>query len=112
MFKGFLFGKKDFAEVERAEQAAEEKTEQKPTRAILNGLLYDTSKAKKILEYYDPVGNGSYWSYKTLYITENGRFFCKNSFGDLKKLNDDDAKSILSKYPDKYQEIFGKVEEA
>ena len=53
-----------------------------------------------------------YWINKTIYMTSNKRFFYTDNLGTLKKLSDDEAKTILSKHPGKYQEIFGKVEEA
>lgn len=102
-----------YEKLEKAESEIEEpvKAEQ-PISAVINGLLYDTSKATKILEYYDVIGCGTYWINKTLYITNSKRFFYTDNWGTLRKLSDDEAKTILSKYPDKYQEIFGKVEEA
>ena len=102
-----------YEKLEKAESEIEEpvKAEQ-PISAVIDGLLYDTSKATKILEYYDVIGCGTYWINKTLYITNSKRFFYTDNWGTLRKLSDDEAKTILSKYPDKYQEIFGKVEEA
>lgn len=100
-------------QLEKAEsQTKESAKEDHPIVAIIDGLLYDTSKATKILEYYDVIGCGTYWINKTLYITNSKRFFYTDNWGTLRKLSDDEAKTILSKYPDKYQEIFGKVEEA
>lgn len=102
-----------YEQLEKAEPETKEpvKTE-KPITAVIDGLLYDASKATKILEYYDVIGCGTYWINKTLYITNSKRFFYTDNWGTLRKLSDDEAKTILSKYPDKYQEIFGKVEEA
>ena len=94
------------------EEIKEPVKQQKSITAVIDGLLYDTSKATKILEYYDVIGCGTYWINKTLYITNSKRFFYTDNWGTLRKLSDDEAKTILSKYPDKYQEIFGKVEEA
>ena len=100
-------------QLENTEEEIEEPVKQeKPIIAIIDGLLYDTSKAIKILEFCDTAGCGTYWINKTLYITNSKRFFYTDNWGTLRKLSDDEAKTILSKYPDKYQEIFGKVEEA
>lgn len=102
-----------YEKLEKAEEKIEEPVKQeKPITAIIDGLLYDTSKAIKILEFCDTAGCGMYWINKTLYMTSNKRFFYTDNWGTLKKLSDDEAKQILSKYPDKYQEIFGKVEDA
>ena len=100
-------------QLENTEEEIEKPVKQeKPIIAIIDGLLYDTSKAIKILEFCDTAGCGMYWINKTLYITNSKRFFYTDNWGTLRKLSDDEAKTILSKYPDKYQEIFGKVEEA
>lgn len=100
-------------QLEKVEEEIKEPVkQQKSITAVIDGLLYDTSKATKILEYYDVIGCGTYWINKTLYITNSKRFFYTDNWGTLRKLSDDKAKTILSKYPDKYQEIFGKVEEA
>ena len=102
-----------YEKLEKAEEKIEEPVKQeKPIIAIIDGLLYDTSKAIKILEFCDTAGCGMYWINKTLYMTSNKRFFYTDNWGALRKLSDDEAKTILSKHPDKYQEIFGKVEEA
>ena len=62
--------------LEKAEEEIEEPVKQeKPTIAIIDGLLYDTSKAIKILEFCDTAGCGMYWINKTLYMTSNKRFF-------------------------------------
>ena len=46
-----------------------------------------------------------------LYVTPNNRFFteCQSI---IEPKTEDEVKQILSKYPDKYQEIFGEVENA
>lgn len=100
-------------QLEKAEEEIKEPVkQQKSITAVIDGLLYDTSKATKILEYYDVIGCGTYWINKTLYITNSKRFFCTDNLGTLSKLSDDEVKTILSEYPDKYQEIFGKIEDA
>ena len=102
-----------YEKLEKAEEEIEEPVKQeKPIIAIIDGLLYDTSKAIKILEFCDTAGCGMYWINKTLYMTSNKRFFYTDNWGTLKKLSDDEAKTILSNHPGKYQEIFGKVDEA
>ena len=79
-----------------------------PKRAIIDGLLYDTSKSKMIMKHKDlifPISD----SY--LYMTPKGRFFDVNG-SDIRAISQSDAKKILSTNIDKYQEIFGKVEDA
>lgn len=80
-----------------------------PKRVIINGLLYDTSKSQRILKIYDWIG--SFCLVKQLYVTSNNRFFteCQSI---IEPKTEDEVKQILSKYPDKYQEIFGEVENA
>lgn len=80
-----------------------------PKRAIINGLLYDTSKSQRILKIYDWIG--PLCLVEKLYVTPNNRFFteCQSI---IKPKTEDEVKQILSKYPDKYQEIFGEVENA
>lgn len=83
--------------------------QEEPIRAIIDGLLYDTSKARKIGTFYD-------WGFGSmdLYVTKNNRFFSaqKNGRFKISLISESEAKKILSQYPDKYQETFGKVEEA
>lgn len=80
-----------------------------PKRVIINGLLYDTSKSQRILKIYDWIG--SLCLVEQLYVTPNNRFFteCQSI---IEPKTEDEVKQILSKYPDKYQEIFGEVENA
>lgn len=80
-----------------------------PKRVIIDGLLYDTSKSQRILKIYDWIG--SFCLVKQLYVTPNNRFFteCQSI---IEPKTEDEVKQILSKYPDKYQEIFGEVENA
>ena len=69
-------------QLENTEEKIEEPVKQeKPIIAIIDGLLYDTSKATKILEYYDVIGCGTYWINKTLYITNSKRFFYTDNWG-------------------------------
>lgn len=104
-FQKMLLDVEDYDDVvERA------KTEQiileTPTRAIIDGLLYDTSKSKMIMKFRNSLYCNSY-----LYMTSKGHFFIRNG-SSIKPITECDAKETLSYYPDKYQEIFGKVEDA
>ena len=74
-------------QLEKAEEKIEEPVKQeKPIIAIIDGLLYDTSKAIKILEFCDTAGCGMYWINKTIYMTSNKRFFYTDNLGTLKKI--------------------------
>ena len=104
-----------YEQLEKAESEVKEPVKQsKPIAVIIDGLLYDTSKARKILRFCDTakLECGTFLVNKTLYVTNSKRFFCTDNLGRLSKLSDDEVKTILSEYPDKYQEIFGKVEDA
>lgn len=99
-----------YDDLERAKALAEFR-EHNPAREVINGLMYDTSKAKKILSFFD--NNSSItWMNQILYKTINGRFFVINDYRSIRAITEDEAKQILSRYPDKYQEVFGKVEDA
>ena len=78
-----------------------------PTRAIINGLLYDTSKAEKIFTMRNWIDGSS----TNLYVTFNNRFFTECQ-GNIKPKSEEEVKFMLSKHPDEYQKIFGKVENA
>lgn len=107
-----------YEQLEKAESETKEtvKTE-KPITAVIDGLLYDTSKAERICEYFvkneDMTVYGMTFGFveAILFRTKNGRFFIQQ-FGRIYPCDDKLAKRILSDDPDKYQEIFGKVEEA
>ena len=87
--------------------------EQNPSRAVIDGLLYDTSKAEKVVTFDSCIANGRFFIPKDLYMTKNRRFFSVSCLGGyIQTETEEEVKKILSKRPEKYQEIFGKVEEA
>lgn len=90
-----------------------ETRELNPSRAVIDGLLYDTSKAEKVVTFNSFDANGKFFAIKSLYMTKNKRFFSER-FGDgyIQAETEGAVKKILSQHPEKYQEIFGKVEEA
>lgn len=113
---GFIkrFSKNVIEEVDKSDEIKEKSdTEQEePIRAIINGLLYDTSKAKKIGTFYEWI-NCLNCETKYLYITKNHNFFVVyKSSKEICPTTECEAKRILSRFPDEYQEIFGKVDEA
>lgn len=74
-------------------------------KQIINGLLYDTEKAEKIIKT-------KYGT--TYYKTANGRYFSQRDF-PIKELCEESEyfmKLALAQYPDAYQKLFGKVEDA
>lgn len=103
-------------EKEESETKKPVKTE-RPIRAVIDEILYDTSKAEIICEYFveneDMAVSGMTFGFieAILLRTKNGRFFIQQ-FGRIYPCDDKVAKRILSYQPDKYQEIFGKVEDA
>ena len=72
-------------------------------RKIIDGLLYDTTNAEKILSE-----DGA-----TYYATQNRRFFCEMC-GDITAISFDDMKKIVSTIGnvDLYEKYIGKVEKA
>lgn len=93
-------------------------------KAIIEGRLYDTAAAKKILRFRRKVDKGPvFWDERLhwtpmhdfiLYRTEKGAFF-EHDTGDnvIQTLNEEVAKDIVRRLDvDKYMELFGKVEEA
>ena len=113
---GFIkrFSKNVIEEVDKSDEIKEQSdTEQEePIRAIINGLLYDTSKAKKIGTFYEWI-NCLNCRRKDLYRTKNNNFFVVyESSKGICPTTECEAKRILSQFPDEYQEIFGKVDEA
>ena len=87
--------------------------EQEPIRAIIDGLLYDTSKAEKKFSFIseDPVKNMMYYQWTTLYVTKSGRYFCEQC-GNIIPLSKHELRYLLKYFPKTYQEIFGKVKDA
>lgn len=81
----------------------------KPVRKIINGKLYDTSKAEKVISFK----HKSVWQYKeTLYTLYKGKteWFLENS-GYIEMLTEDRAKELLVRYDiDKYIKYFGEPE--
>lgn len=110
---GFIkrFSKNAIEEVEKLDEIKEKSDtgQEQPIRAVIGDLLYDTSKARKIGTFYD-------WIFDSmdLYVTKNNRFFSvqKNARSPISVISENEAKRLLSKHPDEYQEIFGKVDEA
>lgn len=90
-----------------------ETRELNPSRAVIDGLLYDTSKAEKIFTFNSFNVNGKFFAIKSLYMTKNKRFFSESwEDGYIQAETEEKVKEILSQHPDEYQYIFGKVEDA
>lgn len=85
--------------------------ENRRVSAIIDGLLYDTANAESILSVYQHKNYGAPLIID-LYRTKNQRFFTVSVCGDIKPRTEEEVKCILSKFPDKYQETFGKVVDA
>ena len=93
----------------------EVKEESYPTRKIIDGILYDTSRAEQLCVFQacgyfglelDPYG------FAILFRGRNGKFFVQH-FGKLLPCQYHTAKKILgNENVEKYIEIFGEVEEA
>ena len=103
-----------YEKLEKAESEIEEpvKAEQ-PISAVINGLLYDTSKAEKKFTFLtsNTVKSLLYCCSTDLYVTKSGRYFCEQ-YGNIIPVDERELKYLLQYYPEKYQEIFGKVEPA
>lgn len=87
-----------------------------PVVAVIDGLLYDTSKASKVFTYSvenDDMGVSGMCTQRLarLFRTKNQRFFILQD-SRIYPCDEEKVKKILSYSPDKYQEIFGGVEEA
>lgn len=107
-----------YEQLEKEESEIKEPVKQdKPIKAVIDGLLYDTSKADRICEYVVEnedmsVSGMKFWFVEAiLFRTGNGRFFIQQ-FRRIYPCDEKLAKKILSVQPDKYQKIFGEVEEA
>lgn len=74
-------------------------------KQIINDLLYDTEKAEKIVLTKEGTA---------YYKTANGRFFSIRIWPTQSIVleSEDSVKLALARYPDEYQRLFGKVEEA
>lgn len=86
---------------------------EKPITAVIDGLLYDTSKADKKFNFLtrNTVKSLLYYYNTDLYVTKSGRYFCEQC-GNIIPLDEHELRYLLQCYPDIYQEIFGRVEEA
>ena len=101
-------------QLENTEEEIEEPVKQeKPIIAIIDGLLYDTSKAEKKFTFLtgNTVKSLLYCCYTDLYVTKSGRYFCEQ-YGSIIPVDERELRYLLQYYPEKYQEIFGKVEDA
>lgn len=93
------------------EVTQEEIRKEFPVRKIINGKLYDTSKAKRIylsVRYNIVIGRDIRREY---YVTDKGNYFSVVD-RDISIVSEEQIKEVLSSYPDIYQKYFGKVEEA
>ena len=101
-------------QLEKAESETKEpEREEQPIAVIINGLLYDTSKAEKKFTFLtgNTVKSLLYCCYTDLYVTNSGRYFCEQ-YGSIIPVDEHELRYLLQYYPEKYQEIFGKVEDA
>lgn len=101
-------------QLEKTESETKEQVrEEQPITAVIDGLLYDTSKAEKKFTFLtgNTVKNLLYCCYADLYITKSGKYFCVQ-YGSIVPIDEQELKYLLQYYPEKYQELFGKVEEA
>ena len=98
-------------------------------KKIIDNRLYDTEKAKKIVEYREKVPHKGLitlypYHHMTLYKTKKGTYFkhigkpIEDGWNDDKEdlviMSDEKVKHLLSeelKKADLYQELFGEVEE-
>lgn len=103
-----------YEQLEKVESETKESVmEDRPITAVIHGLLYDTSKAEKKFTFLanNTVNRLLYCCYTDLYVTKSGRYFCEQH-GNIIPLDEHELRYLLQCYPDKYQEIFGKVEDA
>lgn len=103
-----------YEQLEKAESEVKEpENTKKPTKAVIDGLLYDTSKAEKKFTFFtnNTVKSLLYCCDTDLYVTKSGRYFCEQ-YGNIIPLDEHELRHLLQCYPEKYQEIFGKVEDA
>lgn len=106
-------------EGKKKESAVCESNESPVVRKIVDGKLYDTSKAEKLATYGMTDGMAEtlgieYWTLMTsytLYCTQKGNFFVA-CYCNITPVDESMAKKILSDHPDEYIKIFGEVEEA
>jgi hypothetical protein len=92
-------------------------------KAIIDNKVYDTDKAELVFEFvrtYEVESIlGTYFNEKgsgQLYKTSKGNWFelikREGRSTEFNALNLEDAKNIVLIHPDKYQELFGELEEA
>lgn len=89
----------------------EEIREKFPIRKIVNGKLYDTSKAKRIYFSVRYSKLDCRDIRREYYVTDKGNYFSVVD-GDISPVSEEQIKEVLSTYPDIYQKYFGRVEEA
>lgn len=93
------------------EMTQEEIRKKFPIRKIIDGKLYDTSKAERVylsVHYNIVIGRDIRREY---YVTDKGNYFSVIN-GDISTEREEQIKEVLSTCPDIYQKYFGKVEEA
>lgn len=73
-------------------------------------LLFDTEKATEVCD----VINGFGYVVQTIFLSPGGWLFYRNNNTEVLTIaNQEEARDyIAERYPDKYEELFGKVEEA
>ena len=101
-------------QLEKVEEEIKEPVkQQKSITAVIDGLLYDTSKAEKKFTFLtgNTVKSLLCCCSTDLYVTKSGRYFCEQ-YGNIIPVDERELRYLLQYYPEKYQEIFGKVEEA
>lgn len=82
-----------------------------PVRKIINGKLYDTSKAERVylsVCYNAVIGRNIRIEY---YVTDKRNYFSVIN-EEIFPVTEEKIKEVLSTCPDIYQKYFGKVEEA
>lgn len=102
------------AQLEKEESETKEpESVEKPIAAVIDGFLYDTSKAEKKFTFVtrNTVKKLLYCCNTDLYVTKSGRYFCEQ-YGSIIPVDEYELRYLLQYYPEKYQEIFGKVEDA
>ena len=94
---------------ERTIKAILKATKYKDGAEITRRLLFDTEKATKICDVVNAFG----YTVQTLYLSPGGWIFAENNDGKLEVLDQKTAKDYIGEnFPDRYMELFGKVEEA
>ncbi len=92
-------------------------------KKIINGKIYDTDKAEKVLSFNRRVTATSFfggeyetWVSSEIYKTKKGTWFeivgVETQNPQWNPLTEERAKEVLAVCPDTYQEYFGELEEA